>query len=74
MGALSDRKAGFIRRCSPARKFISGRVKPQIVPVESIEAQEALDRVWFVQRLEEIERTDFTLSFSSQGGGTIAGA
>ncbi|MFQ5812749.1 MAG: hypothetical protein ACE5I2_06115 [Anaerolineae bacterium] len=27
-----------------------------------LEAQEALDRVWFVQSLEEIERTDFTLS------------
>jgi len=26
------------------------------------EAQEALDSVWFVQRLEEIERTDITLS------------
>jgi hypothetical protein len=27
-----------------------------------LEAQEALERVWFVQSLEEIERTDFTLS------------
>jgi len=27
-----------------------------------LEAQEALDRVWFVQSVEEIERTDFTLS------------
>jgi hypothetical protein len=26
------------------------------------EAQEALDRTWFVQRLEETERTDLTLS------------
>ena len=27
-----------------------------------LEAQEALERVWFVQSLEEIERTDLTLS------------
>lgn len=27
-----------------------------------LEAQQALDRVWFVQSLEEIERTDLTLS------------
>ena len=26
------------------------------------EAQQALDSVWFVQRLEEVERTDITLS------------
>lgn len=26
------------------------------------EAQKALDSVWFVQRLEEIERTDLTLT------------
>ena len=26
------------------------------------EAQEALDGVWFVQRVEEVERTDFTIS------------
>ena len=27
-----------------------------------LEAQEALERVWFVQAAEEIERTDSTLS------------
>ena len=27
-----------------------------------LEAQEALERVWFVQSLEETERTDLTLS------------
>lgn len=27
-----------------------------------LEAQEALERVWFVQLLEETERMDFTLS------------
>lgn len=27
-----------------------------------LEAQEALERVWFVQSLEETERTDFALS------------
>ena len=27
-----------------------------------VEAQEALDRVWFVQSVEETERTDYTLS------------
>ena len=26
------------------------------------EAQEALDRVWFVRRVEEVERTDLTIS------------